>query len=81
MFSPVDAKIFATASSDNTVCIWTLSEGGKTSTLCHRLTDHAGCVMSIAWSSDGLFLVSGSHEGWAGTFEFGMFVIWSFNFL
>ena len=63
VFSPVDAKTFATASSDNTVCIWTLSKDGKTSTLRHRFIDHTYWVKSIAWSSDGLFLVSGSLGG------------------
>ena len=61
-FSPVDAKTFATASSDNTVCIWTLSKDGKTSTLRHRFIDHTYWVKSIAWSSDGLFFVSGSFD-------------------
>ena len=61
-FSPVDAKTLASASSDDTVCIWTLLEDGKTSTLRHRLSDHTHWVRSIAWSGDGLFLVSGSYD-------------------
>ena len=44
------------------MCIWTLSENGKTSTLRHRLTCHTRTVHSIAWSSDGLFFVSGSWD-------------------
>ena len=44
------------------MCIWTLSEDGKTSTLRHRLTRHTLTIKSIAWSSDGLFLVSGSYD-------------------
>ena len=42
------------------MCIWTLSEDGKTSTLRHRFSRHILFVKSIAWSSDGSFLLSGS---------------------
>ena len=59
-FSPVDARVLATASM--VICVWELSADGKTSTLRHQLTDHSRWVMFIAWSSDGLFFVSGSWD-------------------
>ena len=61
-FSPIDAKTLATSSEYNTVCIWALSEDGKTATPRHRLTGHTHHVLSIACSGDGLFLVSGSSD-------------------
>ena len=62
VISPIDAYTLATASHDNTVCIWTLSKDGKTATRRHQLTGHTRDVASIAWSSNGLFLVSGSTD-------------------
>ena len=59
-FSPADARILATASYDGSICIWKLSETGRTSTLCHRLSSSSDPVRCIAWSTDGLFLVSSS---------------------
>ena len=44
------------------MCIQTLSEDGKASTLRHQLSGHTQSVESITWSSDGLFLVSGSYD-------------------
>ena len=61
-FSPVDARTLATSSNDGTVCIWTLSGDGKTSSLSRQLPGHTFPVQSTAWSSDGSFLVSGSWD-------------------
>ena len=61
-FSPVDTQILATTSNYESICIWELSEDRKTSTLRHRLSGHTDRVDSIVWSSDGLFLVSGSND-------------------
>lgn len=61
-FSPVDEQTLATSSMDNTICIWTLSEDGKRATRQFQLKGHTDDVNSLAWSSDGLFLVSGSDD-------------------
>ena len=60
-FSPVDARVLAT-SNYGAIYIWELSEDGRTSALRHRLSGHFHQVRAIAWSSDGLFLVSGSYD-------------------
>ena len=60
-FSPVHAQTLATSSLDN-ISLWTLSKDGKTAMRHHELTGHSGLVRSVAWSSDGTFLLSGSND-------------------
>ena len=62
-FSP-DGTLLATASTDNTVRIWTVADG-----LCHKvLAPHEDWVDSVAFSADGRFFVSASVDGYIQLF-------------
>jgi WD40 repeat protein len=56
-FSP-DGSILATASFDNTIKLWRVSDGMELGTL----SGHTGKVLSIAFSADGRSLLSGSED-------------------
>jgi len=53
-----DSSLVATASSDNTICIWTLADGKQQSVL----TGHEGKVNALAFGA-GAWLVSGGDDG------------------
>ena len=62
-FSPANSKILASSSPDNTLRVWSLNlDAGSVNLLFPPLVGHAGAVHSIAWSSDGSFLVSGAND-------------------
>ena len=57
VFSP-DGKTLATASSDNTVRLWSSSDA----TIIKKLQGHTERVLSVAFSPDGKMLASGSGD-------------------
>ena len=59
-FSPVDASLIASAGSDHTIKLWNWHNGNVPTA---TLADHTKDVTSIAFSSTGQFLASGSLDG------------------
>ena len=57
--SPKD-NVFATCSVDTTVRVWMVKKG---SSPMHTLEGHFGYVNDLAWTSDGLRLISCSFDG------------------
>ncbi|KAH9485862.1 Vegetative incompatibility protein HET-E-1 [Psilocybe cubensis] len=57
-FSPVDSNILATVLHDDSVCIWDIAKSAKI----HVLEGHTDSVTSVAFSSDGTKVVSGSAD-------------------
>ena len=57
--SPKD-NVFATCSVDTTVRVWMVKKG---SSPMHTLEGHFGYVNDLAWTSDGLKLISCSFDG------------------
>lgn len=55
-----DSKYLATASGDDTVCLWDV----ETLELACELKKHSDIVHSVSFSSDGKWLVSASKDGW-----------------
>ncbi|XP_060172046.1 uncharacterized protein LOC132603144 [Lycium barbarum] len=58
--SPTDAKLVATGGGDNRGFIWKIGQGDSSLKL---LEDHTDSVSSLAFSSDGQLLASGSVDG------------------
>ncbi len=58
-FSPVDNTLLASGSSDGTVKLWDVVNQTNVATL----EEHAGGVVSIAFSPNGMLLASGSGDG------------------
>jgi WD40 repeat protein len=60
-FSPTDANLLASASSDKTIILWNITDPTKPQKV-NTLGNHSDWVNSISFSPDGTMLTSGSYD-------------------